>query len=258
MTPLPIAFLFPASDLDPKKVDEAFADQHDALKSTHPCALLRDGIVTGADIKGHRVVYRGWMLDPTSYLHMVNAIYAAGGQPFTSLGEYMHCHYLPGWYLCIEDLTMKTVFFPTDCDIEAECYNLKWNGYFIKDHVKSNKGSLGSVALRPEDAPAIVEELVKYRDKIDGGLCVREHMPVTEEHRVFVREGRVFALVGTPDPYLRIAQDIAKTRIFAPFYSIDIGTNRHGKPVVVEIGDGQVSDIVGSWTPATFANIWEA
>lgn len=258
MTALPVAFLFPASDLHPRKVDEAFADQYDALKAAgHPCAILRDGIIVGSDVTGHRVVYRGWMLSPTEYTHMVNAIYAAGGQPFTSLGEYMLCHYLPGWYPHVEDLTMKTVFFPSDCDIEAELYNLKWNGYFIKDHVKSNKSALGSVAFRPEDASAIVAELVKYRGAIEGGLCVREHMPVTDERRIFVRDGTVYALPDTLDAYLEMAREIAKTRILVPFYSIDIGTNRYGKAVVVEIGDGQVSDIVG-WTPNQLVQIWKA
>ncbi len=254
---IPIAFLFPVSDLNPRKVDEAFADQYEALKAVGiPCALLRDGIVVGADIKGHRVVYRGWMLSTVDYTHMVNAIYAAGGQPFTSLGEYMLCHHLPGWYRYIEDMTMKTVFFPSDCDIEAELYNLKWNGYFIKDHVKSNNGALGSVAMRPEEGPAIVAELAKYRGAIEGGLCVREHMPVTDERRIFVRGGRVHAIEGTPLDYVYMAKELAMTRILAPFYSIDIGTNRYGKAVVVEIGDGQVSDIK-EWTPNQFANIWK-
>lgn len=254
---MPIAFVFPASNLNPRKVDEAFADQYDALKvAGFPCVILRDGVVVGADIKGHRVVYRGWMLSPTEYTAMVNAIYAAGGQPFTSLGEYQLCHRLPNWYPHIEDLTMKTVFFPSDCDIEEELYNLKWHGCFIKDHVKSNKSALGSVARRPEDAIAIVEEIVKYRGSLEGGLCVREYMPVTNEHRIFVRDGRIYAIDETPTDYVTLAKKIASSRILAPFYSIDIGVNRRGEIVVIEIGDGQVSDLTSGWTPDQFAVIW--
>ena len=255
----PIAFLFPASDLYPTKVNELFADQYEALKVNHPCALfydLRGGKVFGADVKGHRVVYRGWMLDNQDYIKMVDAIYAAGGTPFTSLGEYILCHYLPSWYYHIRELTMNTAFFAPECDIEAKLRHLNWPGYFIKDNVKSNKSTLGSVAHRPEDGPAIVAELAKYRGGIEGGLCVREYCPVTDEYRIFVREGMVYAVAGTPDPYIHMAKEIATSRILAPFYSIDIGRDRHGNPIVVEIGDGQVSDIVG-WTPEQFAAVWK-
>ena len=251
---MPIAFLFPASDLHPKKVNEAFADQWESLRPLHPCALYRDGKIVGS-VADHRVVYRGWMLSVSEYLQMTSAIYAAGGMRFTSLGNYMLCHSLPEWYPYIEDLTMKTVFFQTDCDIENEHRKLNWPGYFIKDHVKSNKSSLGSVAMRPEDAPDIVAELVKYRGKIEGGLCVRELMPVTEEHRVFVRDGEFYVRLPIPRDYLDLVMQVRK-RILAPFYSIDLGINRYGKAIVVEIGDGQVSDIVG-WTPESFTKIWK-
>jgi hypothetical protein len=196
------------------------------------------------------------MLDRTEYTKMVDAIYAAGATPFTSLGEYFLCHHLPNWYQYVHDLTMKTVMFPSDCDIETEVYNLKWGPVFIKDYVKSNNSTLGSVAMRPEDAPAIVEKLVKYRGAIEGGLCVREYMPVTDEHRVFVRDGEFYFRMGIPHDYLQLVMEVRK-RIFCPFYSIDIGTNRHGKAIVIEVGDGQVSDLK-EWTPDRFPRIWKA
>ena len=260
--PLPIAFLFPTSDLNPKKVNELFADQYEALKADHPCALYRDGKVFGVAgrvhplvFRGHRVVYRGWMLNAAEYTAMVDAIYTMDGVPFTSLSEYLLCHQLPNWYHQISGLTMKTEFFAPDCDSEAELRRLNWPGYFIKDHVKSNKSVLGSVAHRPEDGPAIVVELAKYRGGIEGGLCVREYCPVTDEWRVFVREGEFNFVMGIPRDYLDLVMKV-RNRIMAPFYSIDIGRDRTGKPVVVEIGDGQVSDIVG-WPPDMFATIWK-
>jgi acetoacetate decarboxylase len=44
-------------------------------------------------------------------------------------------------------------------------------------------------------------------------------------------------------------------RIKAPYYSIDIAARRAGTPRVVEMGDGQVSDIVG-WAPERLAGAW--
>ena len=257
MSNLPIAFLFPVSDLDPRKVNEVFSGQYEALKVNHPCALLRDGKVVHTDplvFHNHRVVYRGWMLNATEYTAMVDAVYATGGVPFTSLGEYLLCHHLPGWYHSISQLTMETAFFPADCDVEAELRGLAWPGYFIKDHVKSNKSALGSVAMWPEEGPAIVAEMVKYRGKIEGGLCVREYTPVVDEHRVFVRDGKPHFVMPIPTDYLQLVRSVTK-RIMAPFCSVDIGRNRHGDPVVVELGDGQVSDLVG-WTPNQFSEMW--
>ncbi|MBP0031007.1 ATP-grasp domain-containing protein [Roseofilum sp. Guam] len=43
-------------------------------------------------------------------------------------------------------------------------------------------------------------------------------------------------------------------RINSPFFTIDIVQHRDGRDRVVELGDGQVSDLVG-WTPQRLAAI---
>ena len=42
-----------------------------------------------------------------------------------------------------------------------------------------------------------------------------------------------------------------------PFYSIDIALNQHEEPRIVELGDGQVSDLTGDWTPEIFSKVVE-
>jgi ATP-grasp domain, R2K clade family 3 len=42
----------------------------------------------------------------------------------------------------------------------------------------------------------------------------------------------------------------------SPFFSVDIAQRTDGRFRVVEIGDGQVSDLVG-WTEQRFAEIWK-
>ena len=42
-----------------------------------------------------------------------------------------------------------------------------------------------------------------------------------------------------------------------PFFSVDVATRADGILRVVEIGDGQVSDLVG-WESARFAELWKA
>lgn len=45
-------------------------------------------------------------------------------------------------------------------------------------------------------------------------------------------------------------------RIKSHFFSVDVAMRSDGRLRVVEIGDGQVSDLVG-WEPGRFAELWK-
>jgi hypothetical protein len=96
----------------------------------------------------------------------------------------------------------------------------------------------------------------KYRGVIEGGVCVRqieEFSPDTEK-RYFVVFGKAFA--SDPEEEIpELVQNCGK-KIHSNFFSVDIITRNDGVQRIVEIGDGQVSDIVG-WSPARFAEIWQ-
>ncbi len=96
-----------------------------------------------------------------------------------------------------------------------------------------------------------------YRGTIEGGLCIRrveDFLPDTEL--------RYFVIIGKPnaaDSELiipAIVQNCA-SRIDSNFFSVDIIQHGDGKLRIVEIGDGQVSDLVG-WSVSSFVEIWEA
>ena len=81
----------------------------------------------------------------------------------------------------------------------AKAKALGWeDGYFVKDYVKSNSGSAGSIAKSPEDIPKILEELKKYRGYIEGGVALRRVASYKEdsERRYFVGNQRVFTSSG--------------------------------------------------------------
>ena len=73
--------------------------------------------------------------------------------------------------------------------------------------MKSLKTSVGSIIAKPEDINVVLAEMQKFRSTIEGGVCAR--------------------------------------RINSPFFSVDVADRVDGVPRVVEIGDGQVSDLVG-------------
>ncbi|MGV0106075.1 ATP-grasp domain-containing protein [Nostoc sp. DSM 114160] len=200
-------------------------------------------------------VYRGWMLSPSDYELLVTVVESTGASVLTSKAEYLATHYLINWYPLITDLTPETKFYSVDDDLESELNQLGWNGFFIKDYVKSLKTSVGSMIDKASEIETVVAEMQRFRGSIEGGICVRrieDFVPETER-RYFVVYGKPFAAL--PDEEVpEIVSECAK-RIKSQFFSVDVIERRDGTKRIVEIGDGQVSDIVG-WTAERFTQLW--
>jgi hypothetical protein len=254
-------FLFPADTWDRDKADDFFAEQAAALGAAgFSYSLFGDEVVSGS--KGLRgvpaggsVVYRGWMLNASEYGRLAAAVERAGGTPFTPQQAYLTAHLLPNWYPLIPDLTPETRVFPADADLVRELTALGWGALFVKDYVKSLKTSVGSLIRDPSLVGQVVAELSAFRGEIEGGICVRrveDFLPETER-RYFVLGGRPFAAdrsEGVPEVVATCAE-----RIPSKFFSVDVVRRRDGAVRVVEIGDGQVSDLVG-WTVEAFVQMW--
>lgn len=256
-----IHFLFSASSADPRRPDEMFADQWAALTAAgFTASVCSDAAVAGTkplrDIPtGSRVVYRGWMLKGGEYESLVRAIEECGATAFTSPREYLLAHHLPNWYPLLAALTPETRVYPADADLVADLRKLGWGAYFIKDYVKSLKTARGSIVREPSEVTALIAEMREYRGEIEGGICVRrvEDFVPESETRYFVLYGIGYAATdGTPIP--DVVRQCAE-RIPSPFFSVDVAQRRDGVLRVVEIGDGQVSDLVG-WSAAAFATMW--
>jgi hypothetical protein len=256
-------FLFPRALDEPKEADSFFAEQRTVLaEAGHSTSLLDDAVLQeGRPLRGippgATVVYRGWMLNTTEYNTLVAAIESAGGTAMTSVSAYLAAHHLPNWYPLLAEFTPETCLYPETADLVAELRTLGWEAYFLKDFVKSLKAPPGPIAVRPEDALAIVAAMREYRGEIEGGLCVRrvESLVMESERRYFVRAGVPFApLSEEPIPDL---VRIAATLVSSPFFSVDVARRSDGVLRIVEVGDGQVSDLVG-WTASEFARIWQS
>lgn len=240
--------------------DPQFEDQKAALETAGFSAscigegTLRDGRALRGIPSGKPVVYRGWMVKPAEYQLMADEVAAAGASMLTSPEAYLAAHYLPRWYDALADLTPETVVVPAETDLVAELKKLSWpGGYFLKDFVKSLKAPPGAIAATPEMAPAIVAAMKDYRGEIEGGLCVRrvEAFVANSERRYFVLNGRACG----PRPIPTIIQAVSE-RIRSPFFSVDVAERADGVLRIVEVGDGQVSDLVG-WTVERFVELWK-
>lgn len=251
--------LYPADFFKPKKVDEAFRPEalrlrdegfeiHTVNLDDLPAARRRfPSAIDGP------VLYRGWMLDAPAYGQLVELIASGNGQPFTSEAAYLATHHIPNWAPRLGNLTAETIVLPNGSDFESELRKLGWDAFFVKDYVKSLKVSMGSKISDPSMIGALVEEMRKYRGTIEGGLCIRrvESLRPDTEQRFFVLNGEAYG--AEPGDVPEIVQTCAQT-IDSPFFSVDIAENETGDLRVVELGDGQVSDLVG-WSVERFASV---
>lgn len=254
-------FLFPEDPRGHRIPQDFFVEQADALADAGFTYSLfgDDDLRTGRGLEGvppaATVVYRGWMLDAVHYGLLTSAIKKAGGSPMTSERDYLATHHLPNWYPLIPELTPESRVYPADADLARELTALGWGEFFVKDYVKSLKTSVGSLVRDPSEIGRVVSGLREYRGEIEGGICVRrvEDFVAETERRFFVVNGRAYA-AHAADP-IPEAVRVCAGRISSDFFSVDIVQRTDAVTRVVEVGDGQVSDLVG-WSAQAFAAMW--
>ncbi|MEM9348251.1 MAG: ATP-grasp domain-containing protein [Planctomycetota bacterium] len=238
-----------------------FEDQKLAIEgigitaSCFPESVIDDGKPISGLPSNHLVIYRGWMLNPDQYAALDAAVNQAGSKMLTSSEAYFHAHYLPNWYEQIQEHTPETIVIPNGSDYEQELKKLDWDQYFIKDYVKSITTSNGSIIQQPSQINDAIKHFTDYRGELEGGLCVRrveDFIPATER-RYFVNRGKAFGADQNAVP--EIVHEVMD-RIDLPFYSVDVIDRTDGIKRVVEIGDGQVSDLK-EWTAESFASLWQ-
>ncbi|WP_413491755.1 ATP-grasp domain-containing protein [Morganella psychrotolerans] len=219
-----------------------------AQKKKIPCLLLHpESAVTGkyqfsgafkSDIP---VIWRGWMLNTEEYQQLHRVIALHGGTMLSSADNYISNHHITGWYECCRKFTPETVITSANANFDELICDLQWPAYFVKDYVKSLTTSRGSIAENADEIREIIKLITHYRGEIEGGICLRhiEYFIENTERRYFVLNKKVYSA----DSHIpHIVYDIAD-KINTPFFSVDIAENTAGKLRLIEIGDGQVSDI---------------
>jgi hypothetical protein len=252
-----IQFLYPSSPLTPKQVDEMYEEEYQAMRSAFPVTLFSlESFLAGdfrARLQSLPTLYRGWMLTPSEYKRLYDAVTEAGATMLTSAAQYEHCHYLPRWYESLKEFTPETLFFLESDDIEHELRQRGWTSCFLKDYVKSLSTDGGSVITDLAQIPEVIAKMKKYRGLVEGGLCVRRLEPFLDEteQRYFVWRGQAFSSAGDiPDVVQKAVE-----RISSPFFTVDVIERSDGVVRLVELGDGQVSDRK-QWTVHQFLELF--
>ncbi len=257
-------------------VDCAFIDYESLLEGDLARAVRR----VPTQNAGITAVLRGWMLRSEQYGAFYHVLREQKGiQLINTPQQYADCHELPGWLERVAELTPETVIVPgvppnIDAFIQAVQERFHTGGIVIKDNVKSRKHEWLDACYIPDVADRanlkrVVDNFVQGQGReIAGGLIGRRFIPLLTSD-IDSRTGtpvpekwRVFRIVGAESliarywaPQLQsesatifntdaVASVLAKLDgIGSRFYTADFALTMNGEVILIEVGDGQVSDI---------------
>ena len=253
--------------LNPRAVDRHFAREASAARDLGATVALmdHDALLQGdTDRAVERVRrglgalwYRGWMIPSAQYAELASALEARGAELNVTPDAYRSAHELPGWYETFGELTPTSVW--------GEGATLSAGPGIVKDYVKSRKHEWAEACYIPDLADVeatarIVARFVELQgDYLAGGVVLREFESfVGEEARVWWIDGAARLVTPHPDspsggnvPMPDLTEvEAAVRRLGARFVTTDIVRREDGAWRVVEVGDGQVSDLHAQVDPA--------
>lgn len=244
---------------------EALVDENDVFKAVNRIAKQSDSELA---------IYRGWMLKPSLYNQLFNALSERGINLINNPIAYTHCHYLPESYSVIESFTPKSVWMRTSAkvDIELIIELLRPFGsepIVLKDFVKSRKHEWNEACYIPSASDCKAVESVVRRflelqgSELNEGLVFREYinfellaqhsksgMPLTKEFRIFFLDGEPMYSVECWEegdyqkliPPIQYFSQLAKA-VQSRFFTMDVAKRIDGDWMIIELGDGQVAGL---------------
>lgn len=267
-------FIFPSDVFNPRKVDEAFREQADAIQEFGADIMLFDHEELTSGQNSHRfvsknsgihkgekeVVYRGWMLTIHEYSFLEASLRERGIRLKTGMPNYQKAHQLPCWYGIFRDLTPNTVwrYQKNPAPLGNLADSLTSEAFIVKDFVKSRKTDWDTACFAPsrDKLEAVSNAFIRLQAEdgsLVGGLVIREFEDLdrTEgEARIWWVNGMPVLTTAHPDtPHLipEVSKDFLKEvrraveALACPFITTDVALRKDGKWRVIEVGDGQVS-----------------
>jgi dimeric dUTPase (all-alpha-NTP-PPase superfamily) len=266
--------LFPCHELDNKKVDDCYIEEHHAAKlQGHDCFLFDHDEFVRGNFKSNipqlddkaSLVLRSWMLNLSQYEELYKTLDELGYVLINTPEQYKNCHHFPESYDYTKEHTSKAIFIKEwDADILQDISEFFGDKDFLmKDFVKSAKGVPGlfkmPTGISGEDLFKKVEEFVEHRgDLFSEGLVFKEFVDLkhygenVNEYRLFFYERRLIsssqnsnvkeAHTNPSTETIDFVKEIA-LEIDSNFFTIDIAEMENGEWMIIETGDGQVSGL---------------
>lgn len=240
-------FLYPCLPYQPRTVDPLWAPEYEWVRAhglaTGLVDLDNDKVWLGPTVLSAaplaKVLYRGWMLTAADYDRLAQLVPLA-----IAPAAYLSSHHATGWYEAVATHTFPSRFLtgPTEQDFTNQ------RRYFVKGLVKSF--GAGSVLTTQNQLVHFWEE---QELPVGTPLFVRDFVELkpASERRFFVVRGQALGAGGATLPVSFQGALVAlRPRLF---YSFDVAETLAGQAVLVEVGDGQVSDLK-EWTVAKFGS----
>ncbi|GAA2091044.1 ATP-grasp domain-containing protein [Actinomadura alba] len=275
-----LTILFCADPLTPRRADPHFGREAATVNAGGGTVALIDhdalqrGDAAGAVRRVPKDLgpawYRGWMVTSAEYTALAKALKDRGTTLLTLPEDYRRAHELPGWHDTFAGLTPHSVWLPlspggslSEERLDELVRPLADGPAVVKDYVKSRKREWHEACFVPDVRDTaglhrVVTRMVELQDDfLAGGVVVREYEDYEgDEARIWWVDGEP-ALVGphpdTPETYPEPLLDVVRpaVRTFGcRFITTDLARAADGRWRVVEVGDGQVSDLPASADPA--------
>ncbi|WP_329519981.1 ATP-grasp domain-containing protein [Spirillospora sp. NBC_01491] len=273
-----LTVLFCVDPIHPRRVDPHFSREAAAVRDHYgEIALIdHDALRHGDAAEAVRAVpkdlgavwYRGWMLARGEYTALASALKQRGVLLLTHPEDYRRAHELPGWHDTFAGLTPQSVWRPLaprqdPGDLAELVRPLRSGPGVVKDYVKSRKHEWDEACFVPDvknlsELRSVAAKMIALQDGfLAGGLVVREYEPYDGEGeaRVWWVDGEP-ALVGPhpdspglePEPELASVAPAVRA-LGCRFITTDLACRTDGEWRVVEVGDGQVSDLPATVDP---------
>ncbi|GHJ46865.1 hypothetical protein Cs7R123_42070 [Catellatospora sp. TT07R-123] len=278
--------LLPADPLHERRADPHFAREVAAARELGRTVALvdHDALLAGDAAGAARRVpsdagacwYRGWMIPADRYTDLAAALAERGAALRVPPQDYRAAHELPGWYAHFAAVTPDSVWLPwtpgrppSQEEVATLVAPLGGGAAVVKDYVKSRKHEWDEACFIPDladtaHAHRVVARMVELQDDfLAGGVVVRRFEPFQRvgdravEARVWWVGGRAVLVSAHPDtPELAADPDLGAIAPLVasfgrPFVTTDVALRDDGVWRVVEVGDGQVSDLPSGADPAT-------
>ncbi|WP_441246017.1 ATP-grasp domain-containing protein [Kitasatospora sp. McL0602] len=275
--PVPL-ILLPSDPLAPRRPDPHYVWEAQQVRELGgEYALVdHDALTAGAVAEAVRRVphgsgplwYRGWMVSASAYAALAVELGRRECALLTSPSAYADAHELPGWYSVFEGATPASAWIaggaPDSGALAEAAARLGGRGpAVVKDYVKSRKHEWFEACFVPElgDLAAlgrVVSRFVELQgDGLAGGVVLRRYEDFVRDAAGRALEARVWwvdgepVLVGPhpdspgsdPEPDLSEVQPLVRA-LGCRFVTTDLARRADGPGWrVVEVGDGQVSDL---------------
>jgi hypothetical protein len=223
--------------------------------------------------------YRGWMMPFAAYSRLDTELGTRGVRLVTDSTAYRSAHELPGWYSTFADVTPASVWLPWEAgrmpastDVGALTGTLGGGPGVVKDYVKSRKHEWHEACFVPDLADVtavtrVIRRMVELQgEDLAGGIVARAFEQFTQDADGRSLEARIWWVAGSavlitphPDAPAGTTVDVptavcdavgASVRALgAPFVTTDLALRSDGVWRVIEVGDGQVSDLPAAEDP---------